>query len=57
LSKLRKLDGEPSTIGHPSIEPLFLVKEEGGVELCDDLFIPIVAELQQIGDVMKITSF
>jgi hypothetical protein len=36
---------------------LFLVKEESGVELCDDLLVPIVAELQQIGDAMKITSF
>jgi hypothetical protein len=45
LSKLSKLDGEPSAIGHPSKEPLFLVKEEGGEELYDDLLAPIVAEL------------
>jgi hypothetical protein len=57
LSKLSKLDGEPSAIGHPSNEPLFLVKEESGVELCDDLLVPIVVELQQISDAMKITSF
>jgi hypothetical protein len=57
MSKLGKLDGEPSVIGHPSKEPLFLVKEESVVELCDDLLVSIMAELQQIDDVMKITSF
>jgi hypothetical protein len=57
LSKLSKLDGAPSAISHPSKEPLFLVKEESEVELCDDLLVPIMAELQQISDAMKIKSF
>jgi hypothetical protein len=51
------IHGDPSANGHPSKEPLFLIKEESGVELCVDLLVLIVAGLQQIGDAMKITSF
>jgi hypothetical protein len=57
LSKLRKLYVEPLTISHPHKNPLFLVKEESGVELSDDFLIPIVSELQKVGDAMEITSF
>jgi hypothetical protein len=57
LGKLSKLHGEPPTIGHPHKYPLFLVKEESRVELGDVFLIPIVAELQKVGDAMEITSF
>jgi hypothetical protein len=56
LSKLSKIDVKPSTISHTHEDPLFLVKEESGVELSDDLLVPIVAELQQVSDAMKVTS-
>jgi hypothetical protein len=42
LGKLCKLDVEPSSISHPNKDSLFLIKEESGIELCDDLLIPIV---------------
>jgi hypothetical protein len=37
LSKVSEPDVEPSTIYHPHKDFLFLIKEESGVELCDDL--------------------
>jgi hypothetical protein len=37
---------KPSAISHPHKDSLFLVKEESGVELNDDLLVPVVAELQ-----------
>jgi hypothetical protein len=45
LSKLSKLDVKPSAISHPHKDSLFLVKEETGVELNNDLLIPVVLEL------------
>jgi hypothetical protein len=33
-------------ITHPHKDPLFLVKEESGVELSDDFLIPAVPKLQ-----------
>jgi hypothetical protein len=47
---------KPYAIGHPHKDPLFLVKEESGVELSDDFLIPIVPKLQQISDSMEVTS-
>jgi hypothetical protein len=41
---------------HIKILSFFVIKESG-VELCDDLLVLVVAELQQIGNAMKITSF
>jgi hypothetical protein len=57
LGKLSKLYVEPPTIYHPHRNPLFVVKEESRVELSDDFLIPIITELQKIGDAMEITSF
>jgi hypothetical protein len=57
LGKLGKLYTEPPTICHPHKNPLFLVKEESGVELRDDFLIPIVFKLQKVGDAIEITSF
>jgi hypothetical protein len=57
LSKLSKLDVKPFAFCHPHKDPLFLVKEESGVELSDDPLVPVTAELQQVGDAMKVTSF
>jgi hypothetical protein len=48
---------EPSAISHPHKDPLFLVIEEGGVELGDDFLIPVVPKLEQISDTMQVTSF
>jgi hypothetical protein len=48
---------EPSVICHPHKDPLFLVIEESGVELIDDLLIPVVPKLEQISDTMQVTSF
>jgi hypothetical protein len=47
---------KPSAICHPHKYPLFLVKEESGVELDNDFLIPIVPKLQQISDSMQVTS-
>jgi hypothetical protein len=57
LNKMCKLDVEPSTISHPHKDSLFLLKEECGIELRDDLLIPVVPKLQNVGDVMTFTSF
>jgi hypothetical protein len=57
LDKLCKLDVEPSAISHPHEDPLFLIKEESGIELCDDLLVPVVPKLQNFRDAMKVTSF
>jgi hypothetical protein len=57
LDKLCKLDVEPSAISHPHEDPLFLVKEESGIELCDDFLILVVLKLQNASDAMKFTSF
>jgi hypothetical protein len=43
LSKLSELDVKPPSICHPHEDSL-LVKEESGVELDDDLLIPVVAK-------------
>jgi hypothetical protein len=56
LSKQRQLHMKPSAICHPHKYPLFLVKEESGVELDNDFLIPIVPKLQQISDSMQVTS-
>jgi hypothetical protein len=47
---------EPSAISHPHKDPLFLVIEDTGVELGDDLLIPVVTKLEQISDTMQVTS-
>jgi hypothetical protein len=57
LGKLCKLDGEPIDISHPHEDPLFLVKEDSGIELYDDFLILVVSKLQNIRDAMKVTSF
>jgi hypothetical protein len=57
LSELSKLDVKPSAISHPHEDSLLLVKEENGVEVSNDLLVLVVAELQQVGDAMKVTSF
>jgi hypothetical protein len=54
---LCELDVESSAISHPYEDSLLLVKEESGVELSDDLLVLVIAELQQVSDVMKVTSF
>jgi hypothetical protein len=56
LSKLSKLHIESRAIGHPHNDPLFLIKEESGVELSDDLLVPVVPKLQQIYNSMEVTS-
>jgi hypothetical protein len=56
LSKLSKLHIESPAISHPHKDPLFLIKEESGVELSDDLLVPVVPKLQQIGNSMEVTS-
>jgi hypothetical protein len=57
LGKLCKLDAEPSAVSYPHKDSLFLLKEESGIELCDDLLILVVPKLQKIRDAMKVTSF
>jgi hypothetical protein len=47
---------EPSAISHPHKDPLFLVIEESGVELIDDFLILVVPKLEQISDIMQVTS-
>jgi hypothetical protein len=47
---------QPSSISHPHKDPLFLVIEESGVELGDDFLILVVPKLQQISDIMQVTS-
>jgi hypothetical protein len=56
LSKLRQLHMKPSAISHLHKDPLFLVKEESGVELSDDFLILVVPKLQQISDSMEVIS-
>jgi hypothetical protein len=46
LSKLSKLNVEPSAISHPHEDSLFCFKEESGVELSDDLLVLVIVELQ-----------
>jgi hypothetical protein len=46
---------EPSAISHPHKDPLFLVIEESGVEVEDDLLILVVPKLEQISDTMQVT--
>jgi hypothetical protein len=48
---------KPSAISHPYKGPLFLIKEESGIELRDDFLILVVAKLQQISNPMQVTSF
>jgi hypothetical protein len=36
---------KPPPMSHPHKDSLFLVKEESGVELCDDFLIPFVPKL------------
>jgi hypothetical protein len=55
-SKVSKLHIESPAIGHPPKDPLFLIKEESGVELNNDLLVPVVHELQQICNSMEVTS-
>jgi hypothetical protein len=45
LDKLCKLDVEPTTTSHPHKDPLLLVKEEIGIEQCDDFLILVVPKL------------
>jgi hypothetical protein len=47
---------EPSVISNPHKYPLFLFIEDSGVELWDDLLIPVVPKLEQISDTMQVTS-
>jgi hypothetical protein len=54
--KLCKHDVEPLAISHPHEDPLFLVKEESGIELYDDFLIRVVLKLQNVRDAMKVTS-
>jgi hypothetical protein len=56
LCKLSQLHMKPSAISHPHKDSLFLVIEESGVELSYDLLIPIVPKLQQLSDLMQVTS-
>jgi hypothetical protein len=44
IGKLGELDVEPSAIGHPHEDSLFLVKEESGIEFSYDLLILVVTE-------------
>jgi hypothetical protein len=57
LDKLSELDVEPAAICHPHKDSLFLIKEESGVELCDDLFVPVVAKLQKMREAMELIGF
>jgi hypothetical protein len=57
LGKLSKPNVEPLTICHPHKDSLFLIKEESGVELCDDLLVLVVLKWQKVGDAMKCTCF
>jgi hypothetical protein len=50
LGKLSELDVEPYAICHPHKYSLVLIKEESGVELYDDLLVPVVAKLQKVRD-------
>jgi hypothetical protein len=54
---LFEIDVEPSAISHPHEDSLFLVIEESGVKLNDDLLVLVVVELQQVSDAMEVTSF
>jgi hypothetical protein len=54
LGELCELDGEPLAIGHPNKDSIFLVKVESGVELRDDLLVPVVTEQQQVSDAMEL---
>jgi hypothetical protein len=45
LGKLSELDVELLAICHPHKDSLLLIKEESGVELCDDLLVVVVAKL------------
>jgi hypothetical protein len=45
LGKVSEPDVEPSAICHPHKEFLLLIKEESGVELCDDRLVLVVAKL------------
>jgi hypothetical protein len=56
LSKLSKFHIESPAICHPHKDPLFIIKEESGVELSDDLLLPVVPELQQIYNTIEVTS-
>jgi hypothetical protein len=47
---------KPSAINHLHKDPLFLVIEKIGVELGDDVLIPVVPKLEQISDTMQVTS-
>jgi hypothetical protein len=47
---------EPSAISHPHKDHLFLIIEESGVELRDDFLILVVPKLEQISDIMQVTS-
>jgi hypothetical protein len=47
---------EPSAISHPHKDHLFLIIEESGVELRDDFLILLVPKLEQISDIMQVTS-
>jgi hypothetical protein len=57
LGKLSELDAKPSTICHPHKDSLLLIKKESGVELYDDLLVPVVAKRQKVGNAMELTSF
>jgi hypothetical protein len=57
LGKLCKLGVDPSTISRPHKDSLFLLKEESGIELYDNLLIPVVPKLQNVRDAIKFTSF
>jgi hypothetical protein len=48
---------KPSSIFHSHKDPLFIVKEESGVEFSDDFLVLVVVKPQQVGDAMKVTSF
>jgi hypothetical protein len=47
---------KPFAISHPHKYHLFLIIEEGGVELGDDFLIPVVPKLKQISDTMQVAS-
>jgi hypothetical protein len=56
LSKLSYLHMKPSVISHPHKDPLFLVIQESIVKLGDDFLILVVLKLEQISDIMQVTS-
>jgi hypothetical protein len=57
LDKLCKLDVEPLAISYPHENSLFLLKEESGIELYDDLLIQVVPKIQKVSGAMKVASF